>query len=185
MTIQGNYKPVLSGTDEGIKSRLLMVPFNVTIPKAERDIHLAEKLIKNEASGILNWMLDGLRSWLDNGLSEPEEVTSATAKFFATSDVLGRFLEHCTVREAGHRVQSSVLHQVYDAWCKSSGETPWKNRGFSLAMDERGYERKQSDVMWWLDIRLTKSVNDFLDHEGNPIRVSDAKRDEGVADMEF
>ncbi|WP_439399046.1 phage/plasmid primase, P4 family [Bradyrhizobium sp. PMVTL-01] len=172
LTIQGNYKPVLSGTDEGIKSRLLLVPFSVTIPKEERDIKLVDKL-KAEASGILNWMLDGLRSWLDNGLTEPQEVTEATAKYFATSDVLGRFLEHCTVREAGSRVQSSVLYQVYEAWCKSSGETPWKNRGFSLALDERGgYERKQSDVMWWLDLKLIKSVNDFVDAQGNPIRVS-------------
>ncbi|ULK98861.1 phage/plasmid primase, P4 family [Bradyrhizobium sp. I71] len=172
LTIQGNYKPLLSGTDEGIKSRLLLVPFSVTIPKEERDMQLANKL-KAEASGILNWMLDGLRSWLDKGgLTEPKEVTDATAKYFATSDVLGRFLENCTVKEPGHRVQSSVLHQVYEAWCKSSGETPWKNRGFSLAMDERGYERKQSDVVWWLDIKLIKSVNDFVDAQGNPIRVS-------------
>jgi putative DNA primase/helicase len=185
LTIQGNYKPVLSGTDEGIKSRLLLVPFNVTIPKAERDPHLAEKLISSEASGILNWMLDGLRSWLDGGLIEPAEVTSATAKFFATSDVLGRFLETCTVREEGHRVQSSVLHQVYEAWCKSSGETPWKNKGFSAAMDERGYERKQSNVMWWLDIRLIKSVNDFVDRDGNPIRVSDGDDGEGTGDLEI
>lgn len=181
MTIQGNYKPVLSGTDEGIKSRLLLVPFSVTIPKEERDIKLVDKL-KAEASGILNWMLDGLRSWLDNGLIEPEEITEATAKYFATSDVLGRFLESCTVREAGSRVQSSVLYQVYEAWCKSSGETAWKNRGFSMALDERGgYERKQSDVMWWLDLKLIKSVNDFVDAQGNPIRVSSTNEESGNA----
>ena len=46
----------------------------------------ADKL-RAEASGILNWMLDGLRSWLDNGLTEPDEVTTATAKYFATADV--------------------------------------------------------------------------------------------------
>ncbi|SDC07284.1 putative DNA primase/helicase [Bradyrhizobium brasilense] len=185
LTIQGNYKPVLSGTDEGIKSRLLLVPFSVTIPKEERDTKLVDKL-KAEASGILNWMLDGLRSWLDNGLTEPQEVTEATAKYFATSDVLGRFLESCTVKEPGHRVQSSVLHQVYEAWCKSSGETPWKNRGFSLAMDERGYERKQSDVVWWLDIKLIKSVNDFVDANGNPIRVSSSDDDDrNAGDVEI
>jgi putative DNA primase/helicase len=184
LTIQGNYKPVLSGTDEGIKSRLLLVPFDVTIPKAERDVKLADKL-RAEASGILNWMLDGLRSWLDNGLTEPEEVTTATAKYFATADVLGRFLETCTMREPGHRVQSSVLHQVYEAWCKSAGETPWKNRGFSLAMDERGYERKQSDVVWWLDIKLTRTVNDFVDAQGQPIRVMDGEKGDEVSDIEL
>ena len=177
LTISGNYKPTLSGTDEGIRRRVMLVPFDVTIPKEERDPHLAEKL-RAEASGILNWMLDGLRVWLDHGLTEPEAVTSATAEYFSASDPLGRFLATCVVSEAGARVQSSVLHQVYEAWCKSSGENAWKNRGLSLAMDERGYKRKQSDVVWWLDIRLIRSVNDFVDHEGNPIRV---REDEGNA----
>lgn len=183
LTIQGNYKPTLSGTDEGIKSRLLLVPFNVTIPKEDRDLKLADKL-RAEASGILNWMLDGLRSWIDDGLSEPEEITEATAKYFATSDVLGRFLETCTVREIGQRVQSSVLYQVYEAWCKSAGETPWKNRGFSLALDDRGgYERKQSDVVWWLDVKLIKRASDFVDSNGQPIRMSDGN-DKNEGDVE-
>ena len=40
-------------------------------------------------------------------------------------------------------------------------------------MDERGYKRKQSDVVWWLDIRLIRAASDFVDHEGNPIRMRD------------
>jgi phage/plasmid-associated DNA primase len=40
----------LSGTDEGIKSRLLLVPFNVTIPKEERDMKLADKLAPRRAA---------------------------------------------------------------------------------------------------------------------------------------
>jgi putative DNA primase/helicase len=161
------------------------VPFDVTIPKEERDPMLINKL-RLEASGILNWMLDGLRSFLDQGkLSEPDAVTSATKKYFENADVLGRFLETCTVREPGHRVQSSVLHQVYEAWCKSAGETPWKNKGFSNAMDERGYERIQSNVMWWLDIKLIKTVNDFVDYQGNPINMSDGRPPDEEPEMEI
>ena len=40
-------------------------------------------------------------------------------------------------------------------------------------MEERGYRRKHSDVVWWLDTKMIKSVNDFVDHEGKPIRVRD------------
>jgi putative DNA primase/helicase len=172
LTISGNYRPTLSGTDEGIRRRLMLVPFDVTIPKDERDRRLADKL-RLEASGILNWMLDGLRVWLDKGLIEPDAVTTATTEYFSASDPLGRFLATCVMAEPGHRVQSSVLHQVYEAWCKSSGETAWKNRGLSLAMDERGYKRKQSDVVWWLDIKLIRAASDFVDQDGNPIRMRD------------
>lgn len=182
LTMSGNYRPTISGTDEGIWRRVRLVPFGVTIPKEDRDIHLHEKL-RAEASGILNWLLDGLRVWIDKGLHEPEDVLQATAEYRSASDPLGRFLSQCIVDSIGDRVQSSVLHQVYEAWCASSGENAWKNRGFSLAMDERGYKRKQSDVVWWLDMKLVKSVNDFVDHEGKPIRVkNDGPKEVSSAD---
>lgn len=170
LTMSGNYRPTISGTDEGIWRRVRLVPFGVTIPKEERDIHLGDKL-RGEASGILNWLLDGLRVWLDKGLQEPADVLEATAEYRSASDPLGRFLASCVADSLGDRVQSSVLHQVYEAWCKASGENAWKNRGLSLALQERGYKSKQSNVMWFLDIKLTKSVNDFVDHEGNPLRM--------------
>lgn len=172
LTMSGNYRPTISGTDEGIWRRVRLVPFSVTIPKEERDIHLGDKL-RAEGAGILNWLLDGLRIWLDKGLQEPEDVVQATAEYRAASDPLGRFLGACVADSIGDRVQSSVLHQVYEAWCKASGENAWKNRGLSLAMQERGYKSKQSNVMWFLDIKLTKGVSDFLDHEGNPLRMRD------------
>lgn len=172
MTMSGNYRPVIAGTDEGIWRRMRLVPFNITIPKEERDVHLSEKL-RAEASGILNRLLDGLRHWCDKGLSEPEDVTKATADYRSSSDPLGRFLATCVEASKDSRVQSSVLHQVYEAWCKSSGETAWRNKGLSMAMEERGFVKKQSDVMWWLDIKLIKSASDFVDREGNPIKISD------------
>lgn len=187
LTMSGNYRPTISGTDEGIWRRVRLVPFNVTIPKEERDLHLPEKL-RTEASGILNRLLDGLRHWCDKGLIEPDDVTKATAEYRSASDPLGRFLSTCIEASEGGRVQSSVLHQVYEAWCKSSGESAWKNRGLSMAMDERGYKRKQSDVVWWLDIKLTRGVRDFVDAEGHPIKIAeDGDRTEvnDVGDIEI
>jgi putative DNA primase/helicase len=186
MTISGNYRPGISGADEGIWRRLRQVPFNVTIPKEERDIHLLEKL-RAEASGILNRLLDGLRLWCDKGLIEPEDVMKATAEYRSSSDPLGRFLSTCVEETIGERVQSSVLYQVFEAWCKSSGETAWKQKGFSLAMEERGYKRKHSDVTWFLDVKLVRSVNDFVDHDGHPIRVNqDGKAEvKDAGDTEF
>ncbi|WP_316214317.1 MULTISPECIES: phage/plasmid primase, P4 family [unclassified Bradyrhizobium] len=182
LTMSGNYRPTISGADDGIWRRVRLVPFQVTIPKEERDPHLIDKLRK-EASGILNRLLDGLRVWFDKGLQEPEEVVQATAEYRDASDPLGRFIGVCVAASPGDRVQSSVLHEVYEAWCKASGEIAWKNRGLSLAMAERGYKSKQSNVMWWLDIRLVKSVNDFVDNEGKPLRQrsdeSEVQRDDG------
>jgi len=187
LTISGNYRPTISGADEGIWRRLRLVPFNVFIPKDERDIHLTEKL-RAEASGILNRLLDGLRLWCDKGLLEPDAVVAATAEYRSASDPLGRFLSMCVEEAAGDRVQSSILYGVFEAWCKSSGETAWKQKGFSLAMEERGYKRKHSDVTWFLDIKLIRYAHDFVDADGHPVKMSADGRKEvarDVGDTEF
>jgi putative DNA primase/helicase len=188
LTMSGNYRPTIAGTDEGIWRRVRLVPFSVIVPKEERDIRLPDKL-RLEASGILNWLLDGLRIWCDKGLHEPDDVVQATAEYRSALDPLTRFLRTCVVESPGDRVQSSVLHELHEAWSKASGEKVWSSRGLSMAMDERGYKRKHSNVMWWLDIKLTKSVNDFVDAQGHPIRVVDgggAEQKQGeVGDMEI
>lgn len=169
LTMSGNYKPKIEGTDEGIWRRVVLVPWEVTIEKPDK---LLIDKIKAEASGILNRLLDGLRDWLDRGLVLPEEVIQATAEFRTDSDPIGRFLAACTKSDPGARTQGSELHKVYIAWAKASGERESTVQYFGRALSERGIAWKHSNVNWWLGIELTKSVNDFVDHEGKPLRLS-------------
>lgn len=168
LSMSGNYKPQIHGSDEGIWRRTRLVPWEVTIPEERRDKNLPEKL-RAEASGIFNHILDGLRDWVDHGLITPEDVAAATLEYRRQSDPLGRFLEACVRFAPGKRVQSSVMHTLYVAWCKANTTTAWSGKGFSQALIERGYRIKHSNVNWWLDVELTKSPGDFVDHEGNPL----------------
>jgi putative DNA primase/helicase len=61
------------GTDEGIWRRIRLIPFTVYIPDGRVDEKLPQKL-KSEASGILNWALEGLEEYRLHGLMEPEIV---------------------------------------------------------------------------------------------------------------
>jgi putative DNA primase/helicase len=56
--LAANHKPVIRGTDLATWRRIKLVPFNVTIPEAERDEGLAHKL-KNERPGVLSWAVAG------------------------------------------------------------------------------------------------------------------------------
>ncbi len=82
LTMQGNYRPKISGADEGIWGRIILVPFSVFIPPGSRDPGLYDKL-KAEGSGILNRPLDGLRWWLEDGLVLPDasSPSSSTSPF--------------------------------------------------------------------------------------------------------
>lgn len=169
LTMQGNYRPKVSGTDDGIWGRVKLVPFGVFIPPEERDPHLVDKL-KAEASGVLNWMLDGLRLYLERGMLWPDEVERATADYRSDSDPLGRFIEACTEPAPDRRIASSDMHALFVAWAKANGETEWSAKGLAAALKERGWASKKSDTVWWLDHRLIRSVSDFVDIDGKPVR---------------
>lgn len=162
VTISGNHKPKITGHDDGIWRRVMLVPWDVQIAKEAVDKALPEKL-KKEASGILNRLLEGLLDWRQEGLVEPDSVIAATAKYREQSDQLGRFLDECTRAVDGARSKSSTLFDLFKAWSKASGSAEWQTQGFSKAMEDRGFEKKSSNGIQWLDIEMTKSVADYLD----------------------
>lgn len=165
LTMSGNYRPRIGGTDEGIWRRVRLVPWTFTVTREDRALG---KKLKDEASGILNRLLGGLRDWLDNGLEFPEAVERATAEYREDSDVIGQFLADCTVVEAGARTQSSILHSVLNAWQKARGDREWSNKAMTGALIERGLQKKKSNGEWWLDLKLTKHEGDFVDGAGRP-----------------
>ena len=59
-----NHKPQIKGQDTAIWRRIHLIPFNLTIPEAERDKDLPAKL-KEELPGILRWAVIGCLNWYD------------------------------------------------------------------------------------------------------------------------
>lgn len=181
LTISGNYQPKIGGADEGIWNRVLLVPWTEYIPPSERDPLLGEKLTR-EASGILNRLLDGLRDYLDRGLDMPPAVREATERYRSNSDQIGRFLDACTRRDDAGRVQSSVLLELHNAWARANAGTEYKGPGFARALEERGFRRDKSSVVFWLGMRATKTIDDFVGHDGRPLRQADRHDAAPVAD---
>lgn len=184
LIISGNSKFEIPDTDDGIWDRLKLVswlrhidkppPDAVNWPK--KDPHLVDKIKAQEGSGVLNRLIAGLLDWMENGLVEPAAVTEATSAYRDASDPLSRFLRMCTVEDPQSKVQSSRLYDVFVAWMKAAGEqgkTEWSNKGFSSAMVEKGYEKKASNGMQWLGLRLTKDVSDFVDEHGRARSIGD------------
>jgi putative DNA primase/helicase len=160
LTISGNHRPRIGGTDEGIWRRMTLVPWRVTIPEEKRDPNLVDKL-REEASGILNRYLDGLRDYLDHGLMLLEEVTAATVEYRRDHDTLGRWLEECTEPKEGVRTSHQAALALFNAWAAANGLTFWKGKGFTNAMTERGIQKTKSGNIYFVGLQLTKSCSDF------------------------
>jgi putative DNA primase/helicase len=163
LTMQGNYKPQIEGTDEGMWARIMLVPWTVMIPEGERDTELPAKL-RAEASGILNRLLDGLRDYLDYGLSPSDEVIEATAEYRDDSDPIGRFLKDCVFihpAETGKKAPAHDLYHLYKAWAKSVGERRWSPKAFSRGLTDHGIMRLKSSQIYYLGIEIIKSAGEF------------------------
>ncbi|MBN9890105.1 DNA primase family protein [Salipiger abyssi] len=133
LTMSGNHKPDIRGTDDGIWRRVLLVPFDVQIPAAERDEKLGEKLWA-ERAGILNWLVDGLVQYLEGGLQEPQQVLDATQEYRADSDPIGTFLgDACLITgDPGDFLLAREIIQGFNLWLDLRGEGMWGDRTVSL-----------------------------------------------------
>ena len=185
LTMLTNHQPKIFGVDEGIWARVTLVPWSVIVPPEKRDPQLAFKL-RAEASGILNWMLDGLSVFLERGLALPDEVKRATADYRSESDPLGQFLAACVVEAPGDKVQATPFHELFCAWCRGNAGPEWSARGLAQAMHGRGFRSTKISVMYWLDIRVTKTVADFGPQGGGAGGTPPpADRRDGSDDMVF
>jgi putative DNA primase/helicase len=119
--IYGNHKPGLKSVDTAIRRRIRLVPFTVTIPDAERDNDLSEKL-KQEWPGILAWAIEGCAIWQREGLAPPQAVADATSQYLAAEDAIGRWLDECCVREPNAWTGSTDLFNSWKNWAEDNGE---------------------------------------------------------------
>jgi putative DNA primase/helicase len=161
LTVSGNYKPRIRGTDDGIWRRVRLVPWKVTIAKEERDKHLKEKLLL-EAPGILNRLLDGLRDWMDHGLVDAEEMVEAVVEYRAENDALGRFLDACTEIDSAAEVSSTRLYGAYGGWARTEGMKPWTQTYFGTSMRERGFDRVKKSSMFFRGLRLNAVGEEYF-----------------------
>ncbi len=135
--IRGNHRPIIRDMSHGMWRRVVLVEFNESIPEEERDPDLLDKL-KREASGILNWAIEGCLNWQKNGLVIPQSVKEDVSEYKNYEDTIGRFLDDCTESAPiEHRVYVKDLYPLYQAWCQETGN--------KFQLDIAAFGRKLTD----------------------------------------
>ncbi len=141
LMIAGNHKPSLRNVDEAVRRRFNLVPFTVTIPKAERDPNLPKKL-EAEWPGILAWAIEGCLEWQRIGLAPPPAVLDATEGYLADEDAIGRFLdERCETGDMLVIKEVKELFASWRDWCNATGEYAGSTKRFSQNLETRGFRR--------------------------------------------
>ena len=152
-----NYKPIVSGTDDGIWRRIMLVEWLVRVTNENRDNKLAEKLL-SEREGILKWAVEGCLEWQRIGLAPPGRVSTALKEYREEQDTIGSFLSSYTRRDPNGRITKTALREAYSAFCMAEGFPELKAKRFAQEMYGRGYTEIRSGSLgriWggitWLD----------------------------------
>ena len=158
-----NHKPKVRGNDHAIWRRLVLVPFEVQywnpdkgetgLIELRQDKGLPAMLIA-EAEGILAWLVRGCLEWQQRGLLIPEIVRAATDTYRHEHDLIAMFIDDKCLCGPMCRIRASELYSQFKTWCDPLGEYPISMRAFGETIEQRGYEKKSSNGVWYLGIGM-------------------------------
>jgi putative DNA primase/helicase len=136
----GNHMPTLRVINKAISRRFNRIPFNMTIPDEQVNKNLAAEL-KEEAAGILAWMIEGCLEWQRIGLSPPKAVTDATDSYLESQDVLGEWIEEHLERDSYGFVSARDLFNLWKPWAEARQEYVGSEKTFVAKLEDRGWQR--------------------------------------------
>ncbi len=147
--LMGNHKPEVRGTDDGIWRRLYLVPFSHRFAQPGEKGHRAKEDVldelRAESSGILNWLLDGLRDLNANGLNPPTSVRAATDEFRKESDQIQQFIEEACIISKAYSTPINTLYETYKAFVEAEDtERPISKKAFSQSLERKGFHREHT-----------------------------------------
>lgn len=154
-----NFLPRLNSDDAAMWKRVKPIHFKHVVGSDGAEVKkIGEKIFFEEASGILNWLLEGVRLYQEHGLDDLEQITAAVAQYRRDVDTVAQFVdaatdEHTVIRDKSASMPSRNLHAMYSDWCQRNGTRALGERRFCQRMESLGFERKRAaGGMVWLGI---------------------------------
>ena len=167
--VLGNHLPAITDHSTGFWRRWDVVPFSVTIPERERDPLLANTIIRDELSGVLNWALEGLVRLQTRGAFDPvmpaamqamlHEAKADTNSVVAWIDDLGVALQ------VACDTPKERVFEHYRTWCANNAMHEVSAVQFWKRVREQFREMTESRVRVGqgqrrvCNVRLTPSVS--------------------------
>jgi putative DNA primase/helicase len=146
-----NRAPRLTGTDDGIRRRLRVVPWAASF-KDRPDPTIKQRLTgDSERSGILEWCLEGLRRRLALGrLESPPAVLVATDEYIDDEDLIGRFIADRCIEGPRHEAEIRSTLAAFRAWMAEDGAPRHVIDGYTAnalgrELARRGFGKRRPD----------------------------------------
>jgi len=132
----------------GFYRRLLIIPFNKTIPDEEQDRDLHTKIL-NDRAGVLNWIIEGAERVIKSrNIFVSDECETFKQKFIKETDSVAMFeadfLETMKSNIYYKLVKDAYLD--YKTYCLDAGHRSLGRNNFTGRMETLGFEKSHKEA---------------------------------------
>lgn len=156
-----NHLPRVSAGEDAYWNRVKPILFDQVFVDSngealQRDCrNLGEKMAAEEPEVILNWLLEGLKSYRERGLDAPQQVAQWRDNYRDDVDSVRQFINEAPDEgriELGEGKTATVreMHRAYAAWCADNSIPALGMRKFNERMEMNGQlkHRRSGGVTW-------------------------------------
>ncbi len=154
--------PRISDRSGATMRRIKIIPFNRSIPEAQRIPNL-EYLLKQERSGIFNLMISYYNQLQQRGsFKYCQQSVDRVNEYIMDNDTEATYIEERADKHESYKVQSNDLYADYKHWCEAGGFRAKNMNQVAKEWRRLGFTYKRSNGSWWHGLRL-KQVTQNVD----------------------
>jgi putative DNA primase/helicase len=143
--METNSRPRITGDDDGIWRRIRLVVFTQQVPLNQVDHTLSARL-RNERSGILNWLFQGVAEYLSDGLGDAPQIAAAMDDYRMSSSPFAEWFEECVELDPHAVTPYSYFRASFGDWCTAQElDKPMSQVAFANALTDRLIMRAGQD----------------------------------------
>lgn len=149
-----NEMPRISDRSGATTRRIVIIPFNRSIPQEERILNL-EQLLMQERSGIFNEMVTYLiRISRSEKFDRCDQSEQLLQEYIMENDTEATFLEEEADCHESYKVRTGELYSRYKEWCLNGGFKPKNQNQIAKEWRRLGFENRTSNGVWWHGLKL-------------------------------
>ena len=124
--------------------------------EARRSATCNQEKLDAEASGILNWMIEGCLEWQEIGLALPDSMREDTQAYRHEQDVVGRFIdEECIVGE-GFISPKKITYLCFKEWAEAGEHYTMTQVEFNEKMLSKFDDDRSKRCRFWKGFKLKR-----------------------------
>ena len=167
LVLYTNHLPRVSGNDEGIWRRLIVIPFTNKLTGKGDIKNYADYLFENAGEYILTWIIEGAKKVIDKGynIPVPKVVKDAIDEYREQNDWFHHFLEDCCDVDSSYMESSNDLYKAYCKYCDDTNEFKRNALDFYNTLETNGFTKfikKRKRFIKGLKLKVDDEFYDFL-----------------------